>query len=369
MNSLTKRLLKAAGKDAVILEDSKYLDYESIPTKIPAMNMAISGSFKTGINPGITQVIGESRTFKTGFMLFFASEFQKYYDRKGEESIILHLDSEFGSDHEDFNKHGIDQSRVIHLPFTNVDDLKIKTVQFLEGVQMEDHVFIMIDSISQTASAKEMTDAEKGEIKQDMTRARALNSFFRSITTTCRLKKIPVYVINSFYENISNQYADVIVKGGKQGFLSSDTILYISKRKLRDKDRNLIGFDFMVKTFKSRVVREGCIFPITITYEGGYDVWSALFAMGKLSGHIYSEKQGWYKRSYVPDDKSWRLAQMDDDFYMSLLNEPSFVEWAENYYRLTSTKLSLSEAEIKAQDEAFNNDIINPETGEVLNAV
>jgi hypothetical protein len=58
---------------------------------------------------------------------------------------------------------------------------------------------IVLDSLGQMASNKEKADLLKGDLKQDMTKAKALGSLFRSINTDLGYLDIPLLVCNHTY--------------------------------------------------------------------------------------------------------------------------------------------------------------------------
>lgn len=66
MTSLAQRLIKASGKShAAIITQSNLGDKVTLAqTKVPILNVMFGGRLRNGITCGITQVIGDSRTFK-----------------------------------------------------------------------------------------------------------------------------------------------------------------------------------------------------------------------------------------------------------------------------------------------------------------
>jgi hypothetical protein len=126
-----------------------------IPTSIPAINIALSGKLDGGLTPGLTMWAGPSKHFKTAFSLLMA----KSYLDKYPDAALLFYDSEFGTPQSYFDSFGIDSKRVIHTPLTNIEQLKFDVMTQLEGVERSDHLIIIIDSIGNLASKKEVEDA------------------------------------------------------------------------------------------------------------------------------------------------------------------------------------------------------------------
>ena len=63
-----------------ILSDSKFFnDKDMVPTDVPMMNVALSGSMDGGLAPGLTVLAGPSKHFKTSFALIMASAYSVSY--------------------------------------------------------------------------------------------------------------------------------------------------------------------------------------------------------------------------------------------------------------------------------------------------
>ena len=209
--SLLEKMLKSGSiKGASILAKSTFFNAkESIPTDLPILNIAFSGSLDGGLLPGLTVVAGASKSFKTMLSLYC----MKAYLDKYEEGVAILYDSEFGITPEYINSFDIDIERVIHIPIMNVEELKFDIVNRLNEIDKKDKVFIMIDSIGNLASKKEVEDAENEKSVADMPRAKQLKSLFRIITPHLTTKNIPCLAINHIYMT-QEMYSKPIVSGG-----------------------------------------------------------------------------------------------------------------------------------------------------------
>ena len=91
-----------------------------------------------------------------------------------------------------FEAFGIDTSRVLHTPIVDVEQLKFDLVSQLDNIDRGDKVVIVIDSIGNLASKKELEDALNEKSVADMSRAKALKgllqSDFSQITLNCLLQ-------------------------------------------------------------------------------------------------------------------------------------------------------------------------------------
>ena len=211
MSELRDRLIKNSTIElTATLTDSKiYSHKDVISTSVPMINVALSGSVDGGITPGLTMIAGPSRHFKTGFALLMIASFLKKYD----DAVILFYDSEFGTPQSYFKSYGINFDQVIHTPVTNVEELKFDIVQQLESISRKDHVMIVVDSIGNLASKKEVEDAKDQKSVADMTRAKAIKSLLRIISPHLTLRDIPMIVVNHTYAE-QTMYPRQIMSGG-----------------------------------------------------------------------------------------------------------------------------------------------------------
>lgn len=339
MASLAERMLKVAKKNnasSEMLDKTDALEAKIVSsTKIPAINVAWSGKPDGGLISGIKQLVGDSRTFKTMFGLVDVKSYMDTYL----DAICIFADSEKGANAAYWESMGIDMSRVIYVPIENVEQTKIQILQILQEVGVGDHVIIFIDSISQLPSTKEVKDAMEGKDTQDMTRARALNSFWRVITMEINRKNLVLVWINSYYDEIGNEYAEPNLKGGKQGFLSSNLIWFIT-RSQEKKDKELLGWNFNITIMKGRHVKEKAKIPITVLYEGGIDQWSGLLDMARVLGYVDMPSSGWYQRTakggFGPEEKKYQKKQMGGDFWYPLLENPKFCDDVHKLYGVST---------------------------------
>lgn len=345
MSLLDKLKKNSTSKSTAILTESKVLkDREFVTTSVPAINIALSGAFDGGMSSGAITIAGESRSFKTGIALVLAAAYQKQYP----EAAILFYDSEFGSPNDYFKSAGIDLDRVIHTPITNIEDLKFDLMQQLNGMERGDKVFILVDSLGNLASKKEVEDALDGKSVADMTRAKQMKSFFRMVTPILTLKNLPMVVINHTYKTIE-LYAKDVVSGGTGGMYSSNIVWIIKRSQEKDSD-GLNGFTFKINVEKSRFVKEKSVIPVTIYFDQGIQKTSGLLDLGMELGFLVKPNVGWY--SFVdietgePMEKKYRAAQLlDFSLWKPYLNDPDVKKLVEQKYKLAQVQM-LSDEEV-----------------------
>ena len=245
MSIMDKLKKNSKVKATEILADSKFFnDKDMISTDTPMINIALSGEVDGGLAPGLTVLAGPSKHFKTSFALIMASAYLKKY----KDAVLLFYDSEFGSPQQYFEQFEIDTTRVLHTPITNVEELKFDIVGQLEGLSREDKVIIVIDSIGNLASKKEMEDAINEKSVADMSRAKALKGLFRMCTPYLNMKNIPLVAVNHTYQEIG-LFPKAIVSGGTGIYYSADNIWILGRRQNK-KGTDVVGYDFVINVAK-----------------------------------------------------------------------------------------------------------------------
>jgi RecA/RadA recombinase len=343
MSILDKIKKNTTIKDSAVLNVSKFFTKKDmIPTSVPAINIALSGRLDGGLTPGITMWAGPSKHFKTAFSLLMA----KSYMDKYEDAALLFYDSEFGTPQSYFDSFGIDTSRVVHTPLTDVEQLKFDIMNQLQSVERGDHLIIVIDSIGNLASKKEVEDALDQKSVGDMTRAKQMKSLFRMVTPHLNLKDIPMVVVNHTYMEIG-MFPKAIVGGGTGAMYSADNV-YILGRQQEKEGTEIVGYNFIINVEKSRYVREKSKIPVTVYHDGGISRWSGLLDIALESGHVVKPSNGWYSKvdmeTGVIEDKKYRVKDTDTkDFWMPVMMQKSFVEFVKSKYQIGSTDILKNE--------------------------
>lgn len=346
--SLLEQLKKNSTiKETDILNKSKFFNKKDmIQTPVPAINVALSGSLDGGLTPGLTVIAGPSKHFKTSFALVLAAAYQQKYD----DAVILFYDSEFGSPQSYFEAFGVDTARVLHTPITDIEQLKHDIMSQLQNIERGARVIIVIDSVGNLASRKEVEDAIDGKSVADMTRAKQMKSLFRMVTPHLTMKDIPMVVINHTYKEIG-LYPKDIVSGGTGVMYSADNVWIVGRQQEKD-GTELTGYNFIINVEKSRMVREKSKIPVNVSFEGGISTWSGLLDLALESGHVTKPSNGWYQKA--GDEKKWRFNDTESkEFWMPILMNKSFREFIEQKYKVGYSKMvaDLSADEIAGEYE------------------
>ena len=357
MGLLDKIRSNSTIKDSEILSKSKFFTKKDmIPTSIPAINIALSGRLDGGLTPGLTMWAGPSKHFKTAFSLLMANAYMAKY----EDAVLLFYDSEFGTPQSYFDSFGIDTERVVHTPITDVEQLKFDIMKQLEGIERGDRVMIIIDSIGNLASKKEVEDALDGKSVADMSRAKQIKSLFRMVTPHLTLKDIPMIVVNHTYMTME-MYAKPVVGGGTGSYYSADNIFILGRQQEKD-GTELSGYNFIINVEKSRYVREKSKIPVTVKFDGGISRWSGLLDMALETGHVIKPSVGWFSRVNTAtgeiEERKWRIKETDSkDFWLQLLTDKTFQQAIQDRYQIAHGNI-LSDSEIDAELAAIEDDVI-----------
>ena len=332
MSVLEKLRKNSTIKDTSVLANSKFFQKKDmIQTSIPVINVALSGRLDGGLTPGLTMWAGPSKHFKTAFSLLMA----KAYLDKYEDGVVLFYDSEFGTPQSYFDSFGIDTKRVIHTPITDVEQLKFDIMQQINQIERGEHVIILVDSIGNLASKKEVEDAMDGKSVADMSRAKQMKSLWRMVTPHLTMKDIPCVVVNHTYKEIG-LYPKDIVGGGTGSYYSADNIFILGRQQEKE-GTEVVGYNFIINVEKSRDVKEKSKIPVSVSFDGGISRWSGLLDIALESGHVIKPSNGWYqkvdKETGEMEDKKYRIKDTDTkEFWMPILKQQSFIDFVKDKY-------------------------------------
>ena len=317
-----------------ILSDSKFFnDKDMVPTDVPMINVALSGSMDGGLAPGLTVLAGPSKHFKTSFALIMASAYLKKY----KDAVLLFYDSEFGSPQSYFENFGIDTDRVLHTPITNVEELKFDMISQLEGLDRDDKVVIVIDSIGNLASKKELDDAINEKSVADMSRAKALKGLFRMVTPYLTMKDVPLLAINHTYQEMG-LFPKAVVSGGTGIYYSADNIWILGRRQNKQ-GMEVTGYDFIINVEKSRMVKEKSKIPVSVSWDGGVERNSGLLEIAIAGGFVVKPSNGWYcmvdqETGEMVEPKVREKQTRTDEFWEPILKTDKFKQFLIKQYQI-----------------------------------
>ena len=327
-----KKNSKIKGTD--ILANSKIFSQQDFaPTQVPMVNVALSGDTEGGLGSGLTVLAGPSKHFKTSFALLMAAAYMK----KHPEAIMLFYDSEFGSPQTYFESFDIDTSRILHTPITDVEKLKFDLVSQLEAIEKDDRVIIVIDSIGNLASKKELEDAINEKSVADMSRAKALKGLFRMVTPYLTMKNIPLLAINHTYKEIGLFPKDIV--GGGTGIYYSADNIWILGRQQQKTGTEIKGYNFIINVEKSRFVKEKSKIPVSVTWDGGIERYSGLLDIAMAGNFVAKPSNGWYQKvdtstGEMVGTKVRTKDTLNAEFWEPIFETTNFADFLQKTYKI-----------------------------------
>jgi hypothetical protein len=334
MSLLLKLKKNSTIQETDILAESKFFNKKDmVATPVPMINVALSGSLTGGLTPGLTMWAGPSKHFKTAFSLLMAKSYMDKYP----DSVLLFYDSEFGTPKSYFQAFNIDMERVLHTPITDIEKLKFDVMAQINNLQRSDRVIIIIDSIGNLASKKEVEDALDQKSTADMSRAKQIKSLFRMVTPHLTMKDIPMVVVNHTYKEMSLFPKD-IVSGGTGSYYSADNIFIIGRQQ--DKQgQEIVGYHFVINVEKSRYVKEKSKIPITVSHNGGISKWSGLLDVALEGNFVAKPSPGWYSKvdQETGEISSEKVREKDTNkaaFWEPILESDKFNEYIVKRYQV-----------------------------------
>ena len=325
-------------KESSILADSKFFtEKDMVATDVPMINVALSGSVDGGLAPGLTVLAGPSKHFKTSFGLIMAAAYLKRH----KDAVLLFYDSEFGSPQAYFEQYNIDTSRVLHTPIANVEELKFDLIGQLENIERKDKVVIMIDSVGNLASKKELEDAINEKSVADMSRAKALKGLFRMTTPYLNMRDIPLIAVNHTYMEIG-LFPKAVVSGGTGIYYSADNI-WILGRQQDKQGTEIKGYHFVINVEKSRYVKEKSKIPISVSWDGGVQSYSGLLDVAIAGNYVAKPSNGWYCRvdrdtGELVDPKVREKDTLDPGFWKPIFDETDFKSYIKSKFAIGGTR-------------------------------
>lgn len=357
-----KELQKINGL-ADFLDDSEYAEIKDyISTGSLAVNAIVTGDIFKGAPSGrIMSLEGESGVGKSFISGMIAAGAQK----KGYK--VIWFDSENATDKFFLKRLGVDTKQVHYLPVVTIEEFRnqsYKILSFLEEKQKENpelRLIIVLDSLGNLSTEKEMADVEKGHNAQDMgQKAKIIKSMTRTLTGYLARTNTPMIIVNhGQWSRESNPMIPpkFVPTGGLGVIYLSSIRLFLSKRLLKENKedkKELTGNVLKAKTQKNRLIPEGQFAEMEVNFETGINKYFGLLNYALEYG-IFKEDKG---KTYVPHlDKTFPETKLyTAEIWEPILNDLNEAIKAHNKFSSVSDDLLKSE---DPEEEAFDNTAIN----------
>jgi len=343
MNELMSRISKVGIKSVGLDESEVYQNRDITSSSIPCINIALSGEVDGGFGSGVGILAGPSKHYKSNTALILVSDYLK----KHKDAMCLFYDSEFGTPPSYWATQGIDSTRVLHVPIENIEDIKFDLPQKLESIKLGDKVIIFVDSVGNLPSKKEATDALDGKSTTDMTRARELKSLFRIVTPKIKLRNLPALFVAHTYQTME-LYSKAVVSGGTGIYYSADWIIIFGRQQEKETsgDKELIGWNFILNTEKSRFVKEKTKIPLQVLFDSGIGKYSGILDLAIESKDVSQGKVGKSAGYALINRSTGEIGEMvkfdatqTDAFLGTVLKRAEFKQFIRDTYKLEKSKL------------------------------
>ena len=280
MNFLKQIVKESGNKFASIVEDGiEGADVAGfVDTGSFAFNALLSGSLYGGVADNkIIALAGESATGKTYFTLGIVAQFLK----NNPEGMVLYFDSEQAVTSEMFDGRGVDPKRVAVFPVATIEEFKTQCVNIVDKILEMDEsdrkpMMIVLDSLGMLSTEKEVNDSAEGKNVRDMTRAQGVKATFRVLTMKLGKARIPLVMTNHTYD-VVGAYVPTKEMGGGSGLkYAASTIVYLSKKKEKNADGDVVGNIIHCKLYKSRLTKENQQVDVQLNYDTGLNRYYGL---------------------------------------------------------------------------------------------
>ena len=239
------------------------------------LNAALSGSLYGGVpNNKITAFAGESATGKTFFVL---SVVKRFLD-DNLDGAVFYFDTEAAVTKEMMESRGIDTKRVIISEPDSIQKFRHTSLQILDNYTKSKErtpMMMVIDSLGQMSTTKELEDTAEGKETRDMTKAQVLKATFRVLGLKLAKVNVPLLVTNHVYEVVGSYIPTKEMAGGSGLKYAASTICFLSKKKEKD-GTEVIGNQIKIKLTKSRFTKENKTVSVLLTYDKGLDRYFGL---------------------------------------------------------------------------------------------
>lgn len=239
------------------------------------LNALLSGSIFGGIpNKKITVFAGETTVGKT----YLCFSIMKNFLDSDPSAEVVYMESEGAVTAQMFEEREIDPKRVLVVPVQTVQDFRKTSLQILEdysALENKSPLLLVLDSLGNLSTTKEMEDSLSGKETQDMTRSRLIKSAFRTITLKLSVANVPMIVTNHVYDEQS-LFPKKVMSGGSGIHYNAAVTIFLSKRKEKDNTGDVVGNILTAKVVKSRFTKENSTGELYLDFIKGLNPYYGL---------------------------------------------------------------------------------------------
>lgn len=292
MSDLFNSLLKETGNEYAGIADEGIEAGDVtgfIGTGSYSLNALLSGSIYGGLPANkVTALAGEPSTGKT----FYAINIVRQFLRDSEDGFVFYFESESAISKQMLADRGIDTKRVAVVPVATIQEFRTQAVKILDKY-IEDKankdrppMLFVLDSLGNLSTDKEMADIADGKDTRDMTRAQLVRGAFRVLTLKLGKAKVPLIVTNHVYDVVGSYVPTKKMGGGSGLEYAASSIIFLSKKKDKDKDNQVTGAIITANLKKARLTIENKKVETLLDYSDGIDPYYGLVDLAEKFGII-----------------------------------------------------------------------------------
>jgi RecA/RadA recombinase len=244
------------------------------------LNALVSGSLYGGVpNNKVVALAGEQATGKT----FFALGMVKNFLEKNKDGGTIYYDTEAAVTKDMMETRGIDTNRLIVAEPQTIQQFRHHGLQVLDRYidsKESPPMMMVLDSLGQLSTTKEMEDSTEGKETRDMTKAQVIKATFRTLGLKLAKAQVPMIITNHTYDVVGAYVPTKEMSGGSGLKYTASTILFLSKKRDKDVDKgegNLIK----VTAEKSRFTKEKKQVEVRLSYTHGLDRYYGLLDLAE----------------------------------------------------------------------------------------
>jgi RecA/RadA recombinase len=230
---------------------------------------------------------GESSAGKT----FIALSICKYFLEQNPTGGVMYFESESALSKSAIEDRGIDSRRMMIIPVSTIQEFRTQALDIVnryEVVKPKDRppMLMVLDSLGQLSTTKEIEDSTAGKETRDMTKAQLIKAAFRVLDLKMGKLNIPLIVTNHIYAVIGAYMPTKALAGGSGLQYAADQILMVSKSKDRDSDKAVVGNILKFKLEKSRLTKEQTTVETKLSFTTGLDRYYGLLDIAVKYGIV-----------------------------------------------------------------------------------
>ena len=254
----------------------------TVDTGCYILNAALSGSLYGGVpNNKITAFAGESATGKT----FFVMGVVKQFLNDNPDAAVFYFDTEAAVTKEMMKSRGIDTNRVIISEPETIQKFRHTALQIIDNYSKTSEkdrppMMMVLDSLGQLSTTKEVEDTAAGSETRDMTKAAVLKATFRVLNLKLAKVNVPLLVTNHVYDVVGSYIPMKEMSGGSGLKYTASQIVFLGKKKEKD-GQEVIGNIIKVNMMKSRFTKENKKIEVLLTYDKGLDRYYGLLQLAE----------------------------------------------------------------------------------------